>query len=128
MPWTDWHKRNNLNHSKIWIGFDPIPLNQKADKNTYNFFLLRHILSFPDVPSCLFRKIIYTICSQTRDSVGWIIHKSYLYSPDVFWKIYKWHHTFVHVASEVQGCSIQKVSLLNIYQNSSVSAELTCLS
>ena len=103
----------------IRIGFGSIPLKQKADKTTHNLFLPRRTLFFPATePFCMFRKIIYTICSQTRDSAGWIIHKYYLYCPDMFWKIHKWQHTFMYVVSEVQGCSIQKVPSLNIYQNS----------
>ena len=31
----------------------------------------------------------------------------------------------MYVVSEVQGCSLQKVSLLNIYQNSEVSGEFS---
>ena len=51
-------------------GFESIPLKQKADKIKHNFFPPSHILFFSAEPSCLFRKIIYAICSQTRDSAG----------------------------------------------------------
>ena len=66
MPWTDWRERKQFTlHRKLhWIipSLDSFLLKQKADKITCIFLKSMHIS--PLELSCLFRELIYAMCSH----------------------------------------------------------------
>ena len=89
MPWTDWweRKQSTLHRKLYWIirvGFYSFLLKQKVDK--IKFLSTNAHLASRAEPPCLFKELIYAICSQ-------IFRFALAYSA----KIYRSHTYDIHM-------------------------------